>query len=89
MFRWWRKLEDLELWEVLRRRRTRALANHNPRALDFAVERCAVCRQAEECKRLLAADWDSGIEELCPNTMYLRHLDAMRRHALKSQRPEG
>jgi hypothetical protein len=84
LLRAWRARGDpsrLLLWEVLRRRGTRKLANGNEDALRFAVERCTSCRDAQECDRLLAAHWDSGIESFCPNTMFVRHLDAMKRHA--------
>jgi hypothetical protein len=81
MFRWWRRIEKLQLWEVLRRRGTRAWANQNPRGLEFAVERCVSCAQVKACERdLLSAEADARLETYCPNTMYLRHLDAMRRH---------
>jgi hypothetical protein len=76
----------LPLWEVLRRRGTRRLASGNPTALEFAVERCTACREADECRRLLAADWDAGIEAFCPNAMYFDHLGAMQRHARKPVR---
>ena len=76
-----REIEKLELWEVLQRRGTRRLANQNPQALAFAVERCSACRHAQECEHLLEAGSDRAIEGFCPNTMYLRHLDAMKRHA--------
>ena len=82
--RWRRKVADLELWELLRRRGTRALASHNPGALEFAVERCTACKRVHECAADLAtADGDARREKYCPNSMYLRHLDAMLRHAPK------
>lgn len=78
-----RPIAELQLWEVLRRRGTRRRANQNPQALEFAVQRCTECRHPEECSRLLAAGKDAELEKICPNTMYLRHLDAMERHAPK------
>jgi len=78
-----REIEKLELWEVLHRRGTRRLANQNPQALVFAVERCTACRHVEECGRLLNAAGDRAIEQFCPNTMYFRHLDAMKKHAAR------
>ena len=78
-----RDIAQLQLWEILRRRDTRKLANQNEQALAFAVERCIACPRPEECSRLLAAGQDEKIEAFCPNTMYLRHLDAMQRHAPK------
>ena len=86
----WRRLVrdagTLELWQVLRRRGTRRLANVYPPALASAVERCTECRDLAQCRRLLAADWDSGIESFCPNAMYLQHLDAMKRHEATGRR---
>jgi hypothetical protein len=81
-----RDIASLELWEVLRRRGTRKLADRERAPLEFAIERCTACRNVEECRRLLAADWDSGIEPICPNAMYLQHLDAMKRHATTAKR---
>ncbi|HEX5767096.1 MAG TPA: DUF6455 family protein [Burkholderiales bacterium] len=81
-----REIEKLELWQVLHRRGTRRLASHNPQALAFAVERCTGCRQAPQCGQEIAAGSDRAIETFCPNTMYLRHLDAMRRHAVTAKR---
>jgi Family of unknown function (DUF6455) len=81
-----REIEKLELWEVLHRRGTRRLANHNPQALVFAVERCTACRQVPECGHVIKAGSDRAIEAFCPNTMFLRHLDAMRRHAVTAKR---
>ena len=78
-----RGIEQLQLWELLRRRGTRKLANQNPQALAFAVERCAECRHPEECSRALALGQEAELAKFCPNTMYLRHLDAMKRHAGK------
>jgi hypothetical protein len=78
-----RSIADLQIWEVLRRRGTRRLANQNPAALAFAVERCTECRSVAECNRLLAEGKDAELDQLCPNAMYLRHLDAMDRHASK------
>jgi hypothetical protein len=80
-----RNISELPLWEVLRRRDTRKLAGRNERALAFAVERCTTCPHPEECIRLLAAGQDEKIEAFCPNAMYLRHLDAMERHARKEE----
>ena len=80
-----REIEKLELWEVLHRRGTRSLANHNPQALAFAVERCTDCH-LQECDQVLKAGADRAIEQFCPNTMYLRHLDAMKRHAVTAKR---
>ena len=76
-----REIEKLELWQVLHQRGTRVLARHNPQALVFAVERCTSCRHVPECDRLLEGGSDRALEQFCPNTMYLRHLDAMKRHA--------
>jgi hypothetical protein len=81
-----REIEKLELWQVLHRRGTRGLADHNPQALAFAVERCAACRQLPECGHEIEAGSDRAIEAFCPNTMYLRHLDAMKRHAVTAKR---
>ena len=81
--RW--EIEKLELWEVLHRRGTRRLANHNLQALAFAVERCTDCH-LQECEQVLKAGADRAIEQFCPNTMYLRHLDAMKRHAAIAKR---
>jgi len=81
-----RTLEKLQLWEALQRRGTRRLANQNPQALAFAVERCTSCRHVPECDHLLEGGSDRAIEEFCPNTMYLRHLDAMKRHAATAKR---
>lgn len=78
-----REIENLELWKVLQGRGTRKLANRSPQALVFAVERCAACRHVPECGHALEAGRDGALEAFCPNTMYLRHLDAMKRHALK------
>jgi hypothetical protein len=80
------EIEKLQLWEVLQRRGTRRLANQNPQALAFAVERCVACRSADECEHLLEAGSDRAIEQFCLNTMYLRHLDAMKRHAATARR---
>lgn len=92
LFGAWRRavrgIEQLQLWEILRRRGTRRQANVNPQALAFAVERCTECRHVEECSRLLAAGEDAELEKLCPNAMYLRHLDAMKRHAGKPELTE-
>ncbi len=76
-----RTLEKLQLWEVLHRRGTRRFANQNAPALVFAVERCIACEHVEECEHQQKGGSDRSIEEFCPNTMYLRHLDAMKRHA--------
>jgi hypothetical protein len=85
LFGAWRKtvrpIKQLQLWEVLKRRGTSRLANANPQALGFAVERCMGCRHLRECDRLLAVHWDTGLGEFCPNAMYLGHLDAMKHHA--------
>jgi hypothetical protein len=79
-----RNIAQLQLWEVLRRRGTRNLADANAQALGFAVERCASCAVSRECDRVLADGPDTiPLESFCPNTMYLRHLDAMQRHAPK------
>jgi hypothetical protein len=66
-------------------RGTRRLANHNLQALAFAVERCTDCH-LQECEQVLKAGADRAIEQFCPNTMYLRHLDAMKRHAAIAKR---
>jgi hypothetical protein len=79
-----RELSRLPLWEILRRRGTRKLADRQPQALANAVERCAQCADMTRCEQLIAAGQGDQIEAFCPNTMYLRHLDAMRRHAPKS-----
>ena len=86
---WWRTSRDaqqLELWEILRRRGTRKLAERNPQALVAAAERCRDCRQADECARLIVSGRDLEIEAFCPNVMYYRHLAAMQRHAVKRSR---
>lgn len=44
MFRWRRKIDELQLWEMLRRRGTRRLANRDALALAAAVERCTACK---------------------------------------------
>jgi hypothetical protein len=75
-----REIEKLELWQVLHQRGTRSLANHDPQALAFAVERCTECLHLEQCESVLEAGSDRAIEQFCPNTMYFRHLDAMKRH---------
>ena len=83
---WWRAsrdVEQLELWEILRRRGTREIAARTPQGLVAAAERCRDCRKADECARLIVAGRDAQIEAFCPNVMYYRHLDAMRRHAGK------
>ena len=84
---WWRASRDpeqLELWEILRRRGTRELAERNAQALAAAAERCRDCRHPDECARLIVDGRDAEIAALCPNVMYLRHLDAMKRHHLRS-----
>jgi hypothetical protein len=83
---WWRASRDpeqLELWEILRRRGTRELAARNPQALIAAAERCRDCRNADECAQLIVGGRDAQIEVFCPNVMYYRHLGAMQRHAGK------
>ena len=89
---WWRAsrdVEQLELWEILQRRGTRELAARNPQALVAAAERCRDCRQADECARLIVAGRDAEIEAFCPNVMYHRHLDAMKRHHASTAKPSG
>lgn len=81
-----REIEKLELWEVLHRRGTRRLANQNGQALVFALERCTACRHVPECGQGLEAGPDGALEAFCPNIMYLRHLDAMKRHAATARR---
>lgn len=87
IFGMWRRasrdVSQLQLWEVLRRRGTRRAAARDERALAFAVERCTVCRSTTECEHILAAGQDEKIHAFCPNVMYLKHLDAMKRHAPK------
>jgi hypothetical protein len=87
LFGAWRRavrgIEQLQLWEVLRRRGTRKAANQNPQALAFAVERCTECTHVEECDRALKSGGEAELGKFCPNAMYLRHLDAMKRHAGK------
>jgi hypothetical protein len=78
-----RDLSLLPLWEVLRRRGTRKRADQQPQSLAFAVERCTQCASMSECERLVAAGELDKIEAFCPNAMYLKHLDAMERHAPK------
>ncbi len=78
-----RDVGELPLWEVLRRRATRKAASRNRQALAFAVERCTVCRDTPRCEHLLAAAQDEKIHAFCPNVMYLKHLDAMKRHEPK------
>ena len=83
---WWRASRDakqLELWEILERRAIRELAARNPQALVAAAERCRDCRQADECARLIVDGRDAEIAPFCPNVMYIRHLEAMKRHHLR------
>jgi hypothetical protein len=81
-----REIEKLELWQVLHQRGTYGLARHNSQALAFAVERCMACRQVPDCGRALEAGPGRGLEAFCPNTMYLRHLEAMKRHGVTAKR---
>jgi hypothetical protein len=81
MFRWRRKIDELQLWEMLSRRGTRRLANRDARALEDAAERCTGCKHVRQCESdLKLPDPIGGLEEYCPNIMYLRYLDAMQRH---------
>ncbi|MGH8518696.1 MAG: DUF6455 family protein [Panacagrimonas sp.] len=80
-----RDLSLLPLWEVLRRRGARKLAEQQPQALANAVERCTQCADMTQCERLLAAGQHAKVEGFCPNAMYLKHLDAMQRHGPKRE----
>ena len=89
LFGMWRRavrdVGELQLWEVLRRRATRRAAARDQRALALAVERCMVCRSTTQCEHVLAAGQDERINAFCPNVMYLKHLDAMARHAPREE----
>ena len=80
-----RDLSLLPLWEVLRRRGARKLAEQQPQALANAVERCTQCADMTRCEHLLAAGQDAKVETFCPNAMYLQHLAAMQRHGPKRE----
>ena len=81
MFRWRRKIDELQLWEMLRRRGTRRLANRDALALAAAVERCTACKHVRRCESELTVPGPSRqLEEYCANIMYLRYLEAMQRH---------
>jgi hypothetical protein len=79
-----RELSELPLWKLLLRRGTERIAARQPQALSAAAERCLACRHAGKCEELIAAGRDVEIDALCPNLMYLRHLEAMKRHEPKA-----
>lgn len=79
-----RELSELTLWKLLQKRDTRKIAALQPDALARAVERCLGCGRAADCEEMVAAGRDAEIEAFCPNVMYFRHLEAMKRHAPKS-----
>ena len=83
---WRRRMTDLSglsLWKVLHARGTREIANQQPQKLELAFERCLGCADAVRCGKLLDEGNYSALEGFCPNVMYFRHLDAMKRHAAK------
>ena len=81
----WRRrvngLAELSIWKVLARRGTRRIAARQPEVLGHAVERCLGCSDAARCAGLLAQAKYDALEAFCPNVMYFKHLDAMKRHA--------
>src|SRR5574341_756578 len=78
-----RDLSELSLWKVLQARGTRKIADQQPEKLEVAVERCLGCDRMATCEEMIAAGRDAEIEAFCPNVMYFRHLEAMKRHAPK------
>jgi hypothetical protein len=78
-----RDVADLPLWKILRLRGTGAIAKRQPDALELAVDRCRACGKMAKCQELVAGGRDREIEAFCPNVMYLKHLEAMKRHAPK------
>jgi hypothetical protein len=82
MFSWHRprELGELNLWKFIEKSATRHIAARQPDVLERAVETCRGCRRTRNCDALLASGRDAGLETYCPNVMYLRHLEAMKRH---------
>jgi hypothetical protein len=87
IFAMWRQtvrdVGKLPIWELLHRRGIRKIAARQEGAVGIAADRCMVCSSMAKCEQLLAAGRDAEIDAFCPNVMYLRHLDAMKRHATK------
>jgi hypothetical protein len=82
----WRRVRDLaelNLWKLLERHGTRRIAARQPDALDRAVANCLDCKQTRNCDAMVASGGDAGTETFCPNVMYLRYLQAMKRHEPK------
>ena len=79
-----RVLAELPLWKLLRLRGTDRISLRQPQALEGAAERCLACRHAGRCEELIAAGRDVEIDASCPNLMYLKHLEMMKRHEPKA-----
>lgn len=75
-----RELSELNLWKLVEKSGTRRIAARQPDALQRAVEICRGCHRTRNCDAVLASGPDAGIDTFCPNVMYLRHLEAMKRH---------
>ena len=75
-----RELAELNLWKLIEKHGTRRIAARQADALRRAVENCVECKRTRDCDALVASGGDAGIETFCPNVMYLRHLQAMKRH---------
>lgn len=74
-YRGWRRLTaregDLQIWQALRRSGLSAEdAAAQPAQLGYAVRRCVMCPNIEECDRWLASGKREGLDEFCPNATY-------------------
>ena len=79
----WRRarvMAELNLWKLLEIHGTRRIAERQPDAVQRAAQTCRDCNRTRNCDALLASGRDAGLETFCPNVMYLRHLEAMKRH---------